>query len=196
MVSPCVHPPSAVTGGNSRVNGTAFRHRNHEDGTSRLDPERQVGVFNPAALAGLPALRAAELDKFRWLAGQWTYQNRVPATSVSPAYTDVGSARLSLNEKNNWICMLMPDGEEFPQITFDPFSRQWIYLLTRGSYGMLRSTAGWQGDSIAFTGLMTMIGINTEWRMTWTRHGDDRFSFMNKERAPDGSLGLHRRMAI
>ena len=156
-------------------------------GPSRLDPQRQVGVFNPAALAGLPALRSAELEKFRWIAGEWNYDNAVPATAASPAYTDIGSARFSFNEKTTWITMVAPDGEEFPQITFDPFSRQWIYLLTKGSYGMLRSAAGWSGDSIAFTGRMTMIGIDTEWRMTWTRHSSDRFSFVNEELAPNGA---------
>jgi len=156
-------------------------------GPSRPDPERQVGVFNPAALAGLPALRAAELEKFRWIAGEWTYENRVPATAVSPAYDDILGARFLFNGKSNWICMVMPDGEEIPQITFDPFSRQWIYVLIKGSYGMLRSAEGWKGDRLAFTGLMTMIGINTEWRMTWIREGEDRFSFVNEERAPDGT---------
>jgi hypothetical protein len=156
-------------------------------GPSRMDPRRQVGVFNPAAVSGLPALRSVELERFRWIAGEWRFENAVPATSVSPAYGDIGSARFSFNEKSNWICMMAPDGEEIPQITFDPFSRQWIYLLTKGSYGMLRSAEGWKGDSIAFTGLMTMIGINTEWRMTWTRQGPDRFAFVNEERVSDGS---------
>jgi hypothetical protein len=155
-------------------------------GSSRVEPKRQVGVFNPAAVAGLPGLRSEELGKFRWIAGEWRYENTVPATRVSPAYGDIGSARFSFNDKSNWICMVTAEGEEIPQITFDPFSRQWIYLLTKGSYGMLRS-AGWEGDSIAFTGLMTMIGINTEWRMTWTRQSPDRFGFVNEERGPDGS---------
>ena len=31
-------------------------------GPSRVDPERQVGVFNPAVVAGLPAVRAADLS--------------------------------------------------------------------------------------------------------------------------------------
>ena len=53
-------------------------------GPSRLDPQRQVGVFNPASVAGLPELRAAETEKFRWIAGEWNYENAVPATSVSP----------------------------------------------------------------------------------------------------------------
>lgn len=156
-------------------------------GPSRVDSQRQVGTFNPAAVAGLSALRNSELERFRWIAGEWRYENAVPATTVSPAYGDIGTARFTVNEKSHWICMMAPDGEEIPQITFDPFSRQWIYLLTKGSYGMLRSAEGWKGESIAFTGLMTMIGINTEWRMTWTRLGADRFEFVNEEYAPDGS---------
>ena len=155
-------------------------------GPSRVDPGRQVGVFNPTAVAGLPALRSAEMEKVRWMAGEWNYENRVPATRVSPAYTDIGTARMSFNEKTNWICLVAPDGQESPNITFDPFSLRWIYLLIKGSYGILRSE-GWEGDSIAFTGLMTMIGIDTNWRITLMRHSGDQFSFVNEEHAEDGS---------
>ncbi len=156
-------------------------------GASRVDPARQVGVFNPELLSRLPGLRAAEMEKFRWLAGEWRHENRVPATRFSPAYSDIGASRFSLCEKEGWICGIGADGREVPQITFDPFSRQWIYVLTRGSYGVLRSREGWIGNRIAFTGLMTMIGIDCEWRMTWTREGDDRFGFVNEELGEDGA---------
>jgi len=156
-------------------------------GPSRTDSARQAGVFNPAAIAGLSAARATEMDKFRWLAGEWDHENQVPPTSVSPAYTDAGVSRFSLCENGTWICAVAADGREMPHITFDPFSRQWIYVLTRGSYGMLRSPAGWQENRIVFTGPMTTIGIDCDWRMTWTRHGNDAFSFINEERLADGS---------
>ena len=150
-------------------------------GPSRVDPQRQVGVFNPGYVSGLPELRAAELDKFRWLIGEWNFENGVPATRVSPAYGDIGVARFSFSQRLNWICMQAPDGAEIPQITFDPFSRQWVYLLMMGSYGMLRSPEGWFGDKIEFTGSMTMIGVNCLWRMRWTREGEEAFSFINEE---------------
>jgi hypothetical protein len=34
---------------------------------------------------------------------------------------------------------------------------------------------------------MTMIGIDCEWRMTWTKEDANRFSFINEERGDDGS---------
>jgi hypothetical protein len=156
-------------------------------GPSRVDPSRQVGVFNPGRLVDLTARRAVEMEKFRWIVGEWSYENAVPATSVSPAYTDVGTAKYSFSPDGAWICMVLPDGREYPNITFDPFSKQWIYLLTRGSYGILRSPQGWAGEQIAFSGLMTMIGINCEWRMTWFRRSDNQFSFVNEEGERDGS---------
>jgi hypothetical protein len=156
-------------------------------GPSRVDPARQVGVFNPDYVSGLPALKSAKMEEFRWLVGEWSYENAVPATSASPAYGDIGVARFSLCEKSGWICMVAPDGGETQNITFDPFGKQWIYVLTKGSYGILRSKEGWAGKHLVFTGLMTMIGINREWRMTWAREGDARFSFTNEERNGDGS---------
>ncbi len=155
-------------------------------GPSRTDPARQVGVFRPEALSGLPALRAAEIEKFRWIAGEWDHENRVPATPRNPAYVDDGVSRFAVSD-DSWICAVLPDGSLVRQITFDPFSRQWFYVLTRGSYGMLRSPRGWEGNQLRFTGRMTMIGIECEWRMTWTREGDDAFRFVNEELAGDGS---------
>ena len=155
-------------------------------GPSRVDPGREIGVFNPEAISGLPALRAAKMDEFRWIAGEWSYENSVPETRANPAYVDVGQSRFSICEKTNWICMVAPDGKETPHITFDPFSKQWIYLLMQGAYGLLRSD-GWQGNEIAFTGMMTMLGVNCDWRMRWKRDGENQFGFVNEERSEDGS---------
>ena len=60
-------------------------------------------------------------------------------------------------------------------------------MLLRGSYGILRSPHGWIGEKIVFTGRMMMIGIDCEWRMTWTKEDANRFSFINEERGDDGS---------
>ncbi len=154
-------------------------------GPSRNDSDRQVGVFNPDFVSTLPAIRADEMKKIAWLAGEWSHENTVPATRFSPAYTDIGVSRFSMNSAGDWICLVSPEGKESPHITFDPFSRQWIYVLMRGAYGMLRSAEGWKGDRIIFTGEMTMLGPSRPWRMTWTRDGNDRFHFVNEERTPD-----------
>jgi len=156
-------------------------------GPSRVDPSRQIGVFNHDYISGLPALRAAEMEKFRWIVGEWDHENAVPATPSNPAYSDIGSSRYSLGEGGNWVSIVTPNGREIPLVTFDPFSRQWIYTLTNGAYCTLRSTEGWVGDRLVFTGLMTMIGVNVDWRMTWIRKGSDEFGFINEERAEDGS---------
>jgi hypothetical protein len=156
-------------------------------GPSRIDPSRQVGVFKPELIATLPAIRAAEMEKFRWIVGEWSHENAVPATNVSPAYTDIGVSRFSICEGGTWICAVRPDGREIPHITFDPFSKQWIYLLFNGAYGILRSSEGWVGDRVVFTGLMTMIGINCQWRLTLIRRGPHDFSLTNEEVADDGS---------
>jgi hypothetical protein len=156
-------------------------------GPSRRDPGRHVGVFHSDFVASLPALRAAEMERFHWLAGDWNYENDVPATRVSPAYTDVGNSKFALCEKGRWICLVDPDGQKSRHITFDPFSRQWIYVLMQGAYGILRSPQGWIGERIVFSGLMTMIGINCEWRMTWAKTGCDEFGFLNEERSENDS---------
>jgi hypothetical protein len=156
-------------------------------GPSRADPGRQVGIFDPAFVSNLPALRAAEMEQIHWLAGDWNHENLVPATRLSPAYTDIGTSSFSICEDGSCICIVASDGRLIPHLTFDPLSRQWIYMLLRGSYGILRSPHGWIGKKITFSGQMTMIGIDTQWRMTWTKEDNNRFSFINEERGDDGS---------
>lgn len=153
-------------------------------GPSRHDPSRQVATFDADAVRALAASRASELSKFAWLEGDWTYENEVPATRVSPAYCDVGVARFARSDDGMWICMMTSDGRRIPLITFDPWSRQWMYVLTNGSYGVLRSP-GWEHDAIAFTGTMTMLGVTCQWRMTWMTRRPDEFSFINEEQAND-----------
>jgi hypothetical protein len=157
-------------------------------GPAKEDPNRQTGVFNMEFLMGLPALRQAEMEKFKWLAGEWNAWNNVPATRNNPAYTDVNSYAFSLCAKDCWICGVR-NGRERPHITFDPFSRQWIYLLAEGAYGILRSP-GWNGNEIVFTGQMTMIGIDCEWRQTMTKVSDDEYRAVNEERAGGWELGF------
>ncbi|HVO98966.1 MAG TPA: hypothetical protein VMT15_12905 [Bryobacteraceae bacterium] len=155
-------------------------------GPSRVDPTRQVGIFAPEVAVEASAARAAEIERFRWIVGEWRYENLVPQTRSSPAYTDIGTQRFAITE-DGWVCMVSPDATQHRFLTFDPFSRQWIYVLTRGSFGMLRSKEGWAGDRIAFSGLMTMIGIECEWRMTWTKINAEEFRFVNEEKISDGS---------
>jgi hypothetical protein len=155
-------------------------------GPSRNDPTRQVATFDPGAVAALAADRAAEMERFRWLIGEWTFENPVPATRLSPAYCDRGTAAFTASADGMFICMLGRDGRQTPLLTFDAWSRRWMYMLTTGSYGILRAT-GWEGGRIVFTGAMTMIGVDREWRMTWTRDGNDAFGFVNEEQLTDGS---------
>ena len=157
-------------------------------GPARNDPTRQVGVFNPDFLSTLPALRQAEMEKFRWIEGEWNSANRVPATATNPAYTDVSSGRYRFCEKGNWLCLVDRSGAERRFITFDPFSRQWIYLLMDGAYGIMRSP-GWEGNRLVFEGRVTMIGVDCDLRQTWTKNGDEKFRFVNEEKLPDGSWG-------
>jgi hypothetical protein len=165
---------------------TLFARNVMHIGPSRNDPQRMVGTFNPDFLAGLPALRGAELRKFHWIAGTWRWENPVPVTALSPAYTDAGTVTFVLGENDTWVCLTGPGGKLIPNITFDPFSRRWMYVLTNGSYCVLRSP-GWVGNQIVFTGPMSMIGIDCEWRMTWTKKSDDEFTFVNEEQLTDGS---------
>jgi hypothetical protein len=165
---------------------TLFSRRIVRMGPSRHDPSRQVATFDSDTIAKLAADRAAEMERFRWLIGEWTFENPVPATRLSPAYCDRGSAAFAASADGMFICMVGRDGRQTPLLTFDSWSRRWIYMLTSGSYGILRSP-GWESGRIVFTGAMTMIGIDCQWRMTWTRSGADAFGFVNEEQLADGS---------
>ena len=155
-------------------------------GPAKDNPSRMTGTFNMELLKTFPALKAAEMEKMRWLEGEWESVNRVPATSKNPAYEETGSGMYRFCEKEAWVCLVGKDGRERRYLTFDPFSRQWIYLLAEGAYGILRSP-GWNGDALVFEGEMTMIGVNCVLRQAWKKKCHNEFSFVNEEKLPDGT---------
>jgi len=155
-------------------------------GASRFDPARQVATFDPAAIGALVAARDQELRAFSWLLGEWDFENQVPAGERNPSYIDIGHVRYVRSDDAAWICVAMPNGKTVPLLTFDAWSRQWIYVLTNGAFGMLRS-AGWTSDQIVFTGTMTIVGVTCDWRMTWSRQGQDVFRFVNEEKTAAGA---------
>jgi len=157
-------------------------------GPAKDDPTRLTGTFNMELLATFPVLKAAEMEKMRWLEGEWNSVNRVPATGKNPAYEDVHTGKYKFCEKDSWICLVGKDGRERRYLTFDPFSRQWIYVLLEGAYGILRSV-GWNGDNMVFEGEMTMISVNCVLRQTWKKTSDNELSFVNEEKLADGSWG-------
>jgi hypothetical protein len=157
-------------------------------GPAKDRPGLQTGTFNMGLLKTFPALKAAEMEKMRWIEGEWNSVNRVPATSKNPAYEDVNTGTYRFCEKDSWICLVGKDGRERKYLTFDPFSGQWIYVLLEGAYGILRSP-GWNGNEIAFEGEMTMIGVNCVLRQTWKKKSNDAFMFVNEEKLADGSWG-------
>ena len=55
-------------------------------------------------------------------------------------------------------------------------------LFTRGIMMM--------GPSPVFTGHITMIGVDCEWRLTWTKTNDDRFAYRNEELLAGGHWGF------
>ena len=155
-------------------------------GPSPRDPSRQVGTFPPGLIPKITSIRSTEMERFRWIAGEWNFENVVPATRLSPAYSDAGAKRFSISE-DGWVGMVSQDGRLQRLITFEPFSGQWIYVLTRGAFGMLRSKEGWIENQIIFLGTMTMLGIDCDWRMSWTRVSDNEFYFINEQKLPDGA---------
>jgi hypothetical protein len=148
-------------------------------GPSRHDPKEIVGTFPPDLFPKLVAQRTAEMQRVRFMAGEWLTVNQVPATPRNPAYAEHGKGSMRMSPTGAWLC-LVRSGVEVPHITFDPFSRQWMYILAEGAFGILRSK-GWEGERISFTGLMTMIGAERELRHTITKVGGDEFHSLNEE---------------
>ena len=153
-------------------------------GPSRHDPAQTVGTFPPDLIPKLMAERVAAMQAVHSMAGDWITENSVPASAHNPAYIDHGRATMELGPSGMWICNVR-NGNPVPHITYDPFSRQWMYVLAEGAYGIVRSP-GWDGDRISFTGLMTMIGAEREFRHTITKVSGDEFHALNEERSADG----------
>src|SRR5215467_6029011 len=93
---------------------TLFARRIVRIGPSRHDPGNQVATFDPETISKLAADRAAEMDRIRWLSGDWTFENPVPATRLSPAYCDRGTATFAPSLDGLFMCMVGRDGKMTP----------------------------------------------------------------------------------
>ena len=151
-----------------------------------FDPNRKVLAFNLPVLARFPALRQQKIEEFKWLIGDWAFENHVRATPTTPAYTDTYFYTYALAESGSHFTVSGHGAKARPYLTFDPFSDRWMMTFTEGLFGVLQSN-GWQGDTIVFTGPLTMLGVDCELRQTITRKGPDEFHILNEEKLPDGT---------
>lgn len=156
-------------------------------GTMAMDQEKNTAIVPPAVLARAVAASKAELARFRWLEGEWTVINSVPATKRSPAYTGTVRYTFQVCEDETTICLSYAD-RNVPFLRFDGLASRWISLMPQrgGTYGFLQSE-GWKGESIVFEGRLLMLGVDWQVRQTWTRRGPDEFRMENRERTPRGA---------
>jgi len=152
----------------------------------KIDPERKVGVFDMDVISKFPALRKQQMDTVRWMEGDWSAENSVRATPVSPAYTDTYPYTYRFSEDGTTLCILR-GGKEVPNLTYDAFSKKWVFMLPGGgAFGILTSP-GWKDGSIEFIGHVLMLGVECEMRTTVTRRSDREYYMINHEKNPDGS---------
>src|SRR6185295_17417909 len=100
-------------------------------GVMKIDPGRKVGVFDLEVISKFPALRKAEMEKLRWMEGDWNAENSVRATRVSPAYVDTYPYTYRFCEDGATLCIVR-GGKEVPNITYDAFSKKWLLLMPGG----------------------------------------------------------------
>jgi hypothetical protein len=154
-----------------------------------FDSGKKAGVFNPTVITEFAAGRKRKMDEFHWLIGNWEAVNHVRATPTTPAYTDTYRYTYNFCDDDTRICITGPSGKERPHLTFDPFSARWMMTFVDGVYGVLQSE-GWAGDTIVFTGHVTMLGVDCELRQTIQRRSQDEFYVRNDERIADGSWSM------
>jgi len=150
-----------------------------------FDPQRKVLTFNREVISKFPALRKTKMDEFKWLVGKWAAQNRVRATPTTPAYEDTYRYTFELRDDGTRIYIAGPDAKFRPYLTWDPFSKRWMMTLIEGGFGVLQSS-GWAGDSIVFTGRVTMLGADCDLRHTITKISDVDLYAVNEQQLPNG----------
>ena len=151
-----------------------------------FDPNRKVLTFNRSMLARFPAIQQRKIEEFRWLVGDWAFENHVRATPSTPAYADTYYYTYELADDGTRYTVSGHGATARPYLTFDPFSNRWMMTFTEGLFGVLQSN-GWKGDGIVFSGPLTMLGVDCELRQTITKKSPDEFHILNEEKLRDGS---------
>lgn len=155
-------------------------------GLMSFDPDRKVLALNLAVIAKFPAIRQQRIEEFKWLVGEWSFENHVRATPTTPAYTDTYFYTYELADNGTHFTVSGHGAKARPYMTFDPFSNRWMMTFTEGLFGVLQSD-GWQGDAIIFAGPLTMLGVDCELRQTITKKGANEFHIVNEEKLLDGT---------
>ena len=155
-------------------------------GLMAFDPNRKVLAFNLPALAKFPAIRQEKIEGFKWLIGEWAFENHVRATPATPSYVDTYFYTYDLADDRTRYTVSGHGAKARPYLTFDPFSKRWMMTFTEGLFGVLQSD-GWRGETIVFTGPLTMLGVDCETRQTITKKSSDEFHILNEEKLPDGT---------
>jgi len=154
-----------------------------------FDSEKKTGVFNPTVAKEFADARRQKMEEFRWLIGNWDAVNHVRATPTTPAYSDTYRYTYNFCDDDTRICITGPSGKERPHLTFDPFSARWMMTFVDSAYGVLQSE-GWSGQTIVFSGRVTMLGVDCELRQLIERRGPDEFYVRNDERLSDGQWSV------
>jgi hypothetical protein len=155
-------------------------------GLMAFDPKRNVLAFNLPVIARFPAIRQERIGEFKWMIGDWAFENHVRATPTTPAYTDTYAYTYALADNGTRYTVSGHGAKARPYLTFDPFSNRWMMTFTEGLFGVLQSN-GWESETIVFSGPLTMLGIDCELRQTITKKSPDEFHILNEEKLADGS---------
>jgi hypothetical protein len=131
------------------------------------------------------------MDPLAWIAGDWDVAGVIFATSHIPETPRRSSVPQKWSiDRQGMTIYSEPYGkpeQRSAEVSWDPYARQWVSVLTPPyGYGVMTG-AGWRGDRLDLIGKVTFPGGDFVMRHSFVRLSQDSFEIQNSERLPDGS---------
>jgi len=141
-------------------------------------------------LAQRLAMPPAELERAKWLLGQWEVSARVFATASTPERRSQGSSRIDQALGKAWIRFddTYADGSDLTFLTFNAITQRWVSVTIDGTGNAVTTQGTGSIDHrLVFTGPpVSIVGETVRLRQTMEKRSDGEFHVLNEERLADG----------
>ena len=135
---------------------------------------------------------APELQRMRWMLGQWNVEAVVFATPTAPQRTEHGKALITFVNDGTWLQMAdaYPAGnQDLGFLTYNIVSRRWISVgLDSVGNAVISTASSWEGNRLVLQAPhVEILGVVTTLRQTLSKQDDDHYSLLNEEQLPSGA---------
>jgi hypothetical protein len=154
----------------------------------------------PAGAAGISMKAPPEMDKVRWMVGNWQCSGKTMASPMGPEHPTEATVAVEMALDDHWILSHyrekktaqnpMPiSGDE--AWAYDPAEKMWDRLAIDNMGGWATGTAkGWEKGKLVWMSDGMMGGQKTKFRDTFVEKNPREINYVGEMGTPDGKWSV------